>query len=66
MNGEEKHNGCEMFNYTVQDMSSQSTVMGVWTRKGPLWSFKALGIAATGCTIEHLLQVYHSSKNAHA
>ena len=66
MDGGVEFRGIEMLKYLVSDISARSTVMGVWTRKGPLWSFKALAHPATGCTIEKFLQVYLSSKPAHA
>ena len=47
----------EVFRFSLTQMTGHAMVMGVLTRKGAAWNFRALGIPASGRTIHELLQV---------
>ena len=57
MHGKPKYSGYTMCQFELDRMFGQAMLMGVMTRKGAYWSFKALGIPATGNTIQVVVKV---------
>ena len=57
MHGKPKYKGHIMCQFELNQLVGRAMLMGVMTRKGAYWSFKALGIPATGQTIQDVVQV---------
>jgi len=56
MHGKPKYNGHVLCSYSLTDMEGYAMLMGLLTRKGAYWNFRALGLPATGRTIDALIQ----------
>jgi len=52
MHGDPKYKDHVLCQFSLSDMSGYSMLMGLLTRKGAYWNFRALGLPATGRTIQ--------------
>lgn len=64
MHGKQKYNHHVLCRFELTEMSGRSLLMGLLTRKGAYWSFRALGIPASGRSIADLLEVGNSESGS--
>lgn len=50
MHGKKKHNSHVLASFNLSNMDGNAMIMGVLTRKGAYWNFRALGIPSKGRT----------------
>lgn len=55
LHGKPKYNGHMLCSFSLSEMSGNAMIMGLLTRKGAYWNFRALGIPATGRNIQQLI-----------
>eukprot|EP00210_Caulerpa_lentillifera_P006508 g6216.t1 len=54
--GNQKYNGHVLCSFSLSEMKGNAMIMGLISRKGAYWNFRALGMPATGHTIQELVQ----------
>jgi len=56
MNGKPKHNKHVLCEFQLTEMTGHAMLMGLMTRKGAYWNFRALGLPAVGRTMHDIVQ----------
>eukprot|EP00210_Caulerpa_lentillifera_P006507 g6215.t1 len=54
--GKPKYNGHVLCSFSLSEMKGNAMIMGLISRRGAYWNFRALGMSATGRTIHELVQ----------
>eukprot|EP00210_Caulerpa_lentillifera_P007657 g7308.t1 len=56
LHGKPKYNGHLLCSFSLSEMQGNAMIMGLLTRRGAYWNFRAMGMSASGRTIRELVE----------